>query len=87
MSLTPTALDRNRLYELAVDGRMESESGHWIVCRYPKIPAKGIHWCEYSLVLNHPQLKPIPHTLEFRTLDGLIRWLYFNEASRRNQLK
>lgn len=82
-SLIPSDLDTARLASLPVDGRVEAENQTWVCLRYPPMPQKGWRWCEYSLIVNCPNVPAIPHTLEFKTLNGVTTYLEQLEALRK----
>lgn len=87
LSLLPTALDMERLNQLRPDGRVESESGFWVVLQYPPMPGKGPRWCEFSLVVNHPQIVAIAHTLEFKNMTAVLAYLDQLELARKKASK
>lgn len=80
LSLAPTNLDKVKLEELASDGRMEAENGTWIVLRYPELPEKGPRWCPFTLIINHPKLRP--RMSDFKNLQALVIYLGLVERER-----
>lgn len=73
-SMKPTLLDRERLATMPVDGRVEAENRMWVVCRYP--PKDGNwKWCEYSLLVNHPQLPGRGAPYELKNLKSLLAFM------------
>ena len=80
ITLVPSDVDRLRLEDLAVDGRMESENGTWIVLRYPENPHKGWQWCAYTLIVNHPKLRPV--MAEMKNVNALLAYLSQLEGQR-----
>lgn len=82
LTLLPSELDRSRLESLAVDGRVESENGLWVVLRYPEIHYKGWRWCAYTLIVNHPSLPP--RMAELKNLNTVLAFLSQLETERLN---
>jgi hypothetical protein len=74
-SLLPSDLDMARLAGIPVDGRVEAENQTWVCLRYPSKPAKGWQWCEYSLIVNCPNVPAHGGTYEFKCLNGVVAYL------------
>jgi len=82
-SLIPTDLDIARLAAMPVDGRVESENQTWVCLRYPAMPKKGWQWCEYSLIVNCPNVPAHPGTYEFKNLKSMVIYLQQLESVRK----
>ena len=74
-SLLPSDLDMACLAAIPVDGRVEAENQTWVCLRYPAKPAKGWQWCEYSLIVNCPNVPAHGGTYEFKCLKGVVAYL------------
>lgn len=79
-TMFPTEVDRQRVKALEVNGRMESENGLWVVIRYP--PKARSLWCEYSLIINSPDLPPRPAPYELKNTKALLTFLEQLEEDR-----
>lgn len=84
-SLIPSDLDLENLKSLEVDGRMEAENGSWLVLRYPDLPYKGWRWCQYTLIVNHPDLSGHPWPYELKNVGAVVEFLKQLEGERKTK--
>lgn len=74
-TLIPSDLDWERIRALEVDGRVEAENRTWVLLRYPASEAKGWKWCEYSLIVNCPNIPEHGAPYEFKNLNSAVLYL------------
>ena len=78
-TLLPSPLDVERMADLAVDGRLASENGAWVLFRYPARPSRR-DWYEFSIALEGATV-----IFELRDLRGVMTFLGHMEAARRGR--
>jgi len=81
-SMIPSTLDMERAYNLEVDGSMQSENDTWTLCRYPPKPSNPM-WCEYSLLVNNPELPARGAPYELKSLKSVFSFLEQLDSERK----
>ena len=81
-SMIPTALDRERITSMKVDGRVEAENGTWVLCRYPAKTGRPT-WCEFSLLVNNSELPGRGTPYELRNLQALYGFMKQLDSERK----
>ena len=83
-SLIPTMLDRERLDSMVADESVTGEYGTWTVCKYPPKKDRPT-WCEYTLLVNHPQLPGRGSGYELKNLKALFSFMDTLDGERKKK--
>jgi len=74
----PTELDRSRIADIQVHGRVEAENSQWVLLRYPPAPTKP-NWHEFTLCVTALKFSGM---FELRSQVAVLRCLAQLEADR-----